>query len=452
MDPEGPEPMPTPENPNPISRRRFLSTTGAFGAGTVVGGAAFLTACGSSAKPAALSTTSSAAPVTTAATTTAAATTAAPTTAGATASSAAPAESTTTAPATTTTASSTEVTVSEPATKPTGKLEFANWQLYIGDDKEPKKTPTISGFIKKYGVDVNYQPVIDDNDTFTTKYQPDLEKGNAIGFDLVVLTSWMASRWIKKGWAQKFDAANFPNKKNVLSRLADETWDPGRASSIPWAIGQTAIAYYPKKTGFKITSVEQLFDPKLKGRVTFLSEMRDTVGLIMLAMGKDPSKPVMADALAAVARVDQARKSGQLRAIKGNNYTEDLGLGDIWACIAWSGDVAALQADHPDLEWVIPDAGAMSFVDNAMIPIGAKNKPAAEAFLNYVYDPAVAGPLYELIQYVPPVRGAGDKMTPDGAKNALVNPPPEVKLYEFGDLSEGDAAQLESAFAKASAG
>ena len=299
---------------------------------------------------------------------------------------------------------------------------------------------------------MNYQTVIDDNDTFTTKYQPDLQKGKAIGFDLVVLTSWMASRWIKKGWVQKFDAANFPNKKNVLQRLADETWDPGRASSIPWAIGQTAIAYYPSKVGFKITSVDQLFDAKLKGRVTFLSEMRDTVGLIMLSMGKDPSKPVVADALAAVAKVDQARRSGQLRAIKGNNYTEDLGLGDIWACMAWSGDVAALQADHPDLEWVIPDVGAMSFVDNAMIPIGAKNKPAAEAFLNYVYDPAVAGPLYELIQYVAPVQGAAATMSAAGAKNALVNPLAGAKLYEFGDMSENDAAQLEDAFAKATAG
>jgi spermidine/putrescine transport system substrate-binding protein len=342
--------------------------------------------------------------------------------------------------------------VAEPATKPTGKLEFANWQLYIEDDSNPRKSPTLANFIKKYGVDINYQTVIDDNDSFTTKYSPDLKKGRAIGFDLVVLTNWMAQRWVKAGWVQKFDPANFPDKVNVLDRLANPDWDPGRAMSIPWAQGQTGVAYYPDKVGGDLTSVDQLFDAKLKGRITFLSEMRDTVGLILLSQGKDPSKVVKADALAAIDKVDQARKSGQLRAVKGNSYTEDLGLGDTWACMAWSGDVAALQKDHPDLKWAPLSHGLMSFTDNAMIPIGAKNKVAAEAFLNYLYDPAVAGPLYEAIQYVSPVRGASDKMSAAAAKNPLINPPDSIKIYDWNELPDADTAELEDAFAKATAG
>jgi spermidine/putrescine transport system substrate-binding protein len=328
-------------------------------------------------------------------------------------------------------------------------VNFANWPFYIEDDKKPTSGATLKDFTEATGIKVNYKVAVDDNNDFTEKSRGQLEKGNYIGYDLTVLTSWMVARWIKNGWTETFDAANIPNKANVLDSQAGPSWDPQRTMSLPYAIGQVGIAYYPEKTGFEITSAKDLLDPRVKGRVTLLSEVRDCAGLFMLANGADPSKADLEGAKKAIDEIKKARDAGQFRAIKGNSYIEDLDLGDVYAAVAWSGDVASIQKDHPDLKWVLPKDGAMSFVDTFLIPKGAKNKAGAEKLINHFYDPAVSGPLFETIQYVSPVKGAGAKMSADAAKNPLVNPPADAKIYEFADLTEEQAEELETLYDEA---
>jgi spermidine/putrescine transport system substrate-binding protein len=328
------------------------------------------------------------------------------------------------------------------------KLVMHNWPLYIeGDD--PATSPTIQGFTKATGIEVDYTTAVEDNDDWFDKFSPDLAKGKGVGVDIVVLTSWMAARMVERKYVQAFDAANFPNKKNVLADLADSPWDKGRAATIPWAQGQTGIAYWPDKTGFEIKTMADLFDPRLKGRVTILSEMRDTVGLMLLQNGKKPEDATVADSLAAIKQIQAERDKGQFRKITGNSYTDDLGAQEAWASIAWSGDIAQLQAEKPGLRWVLPAAGAMSFTDWAMILLGAPNKAGAEKFLNYVYDPAVAGPLYEAITYRAPVQGALEKMSAEAQKNPLINPGAGVKLHEFRVLTPEEDEALTKAFSLA---
>ena len=103
------------------------------------------------------------------------------------------------------------------------KVRIATWPYYLEDDNNPQASPTVKSFTKATGYGVDYKLAVDDNSSFTTKYQPDLEKGNGIGFDVVVLTSWMASRWVQRGWAQAFTADGIPNKGNILDRMAVQT-------------------------------------------------------------------------------------------------------------------------------------------------------------------------------------------------------------------------------------
>jgi spermidine/putrescine transport system substrate-binding protein len=327
-------------------------------------------------------------------------------------------------------------------------LRIASWPLYTEDDQNPTKAPTIANFMKATGLKVDYQTAVDANDSFTTKYSPDLEKGKGIGFDVVVLTSWMVSQWIKKGWAQDISGANLPNRTNVIDRMANPSWDPGRSRSLPFAIGQVGIAYYPDKVGGEITSLKDLLDPKLKGRVTLLSEMRDTTGLFILANGVKPEEATVTQAKKAIDDIARARDAGQFRKIAGNSYIEDLGLGDVYAAVAWSGDVASLQKDNPDLKWVLPKDGAMSFVDTMLVPTGGDRDLAAQ-WMNWLYNPKVSGPLFEAINYTSPVKGAGDAMSSAAANNPLVNPPATADIHEFRDLTDDEADELEQAFAKA---
>ena len=366
----------------------------------------------------------------------------------------------TTEPTTEPTTSATPATTEAPSTsapapvdtakggEPGSTVQFVNWPLYIeGDDGA--KSPTLLGFTKATGIKVNYRPEIDGNDTFFTKYEPYLTKKQGIGADIIVLTTWMAARFIERGFVQPLDVSAFPNKANVIDAKADPSWDPGRRFSVPYAIGQTGIAYFPDKVGGRISSISDLLDPRLKNRVSVLDEWRDTVGLFMLDMGFDPSKGDIDQAKLAIDTIKKARDVGQFRKIAGNSYTDDLQTGEVWAAVAWSGDIANLKKDVPGIEFVLPTKGAMSFTDNAMIPIGADNPRGAAMLLNHLYDPAVAGPLYESIVYVPPVKGATKYMTPAGQANTFINPAPDAKLYDFAIISEADDQTLASLFVEA---
>ena len=120
----------------------------------------------------------------------------------------------------------------------------------------------------------------------------------------------------------------------------------------------TGIGYDPKLVGGDITSLNDLLtNPKLKGKVTMLTEMSDTIGVTMLANGDDPAKTTDATFTKAINRLQKAVDSGQIRQFTGNDYAPLLAKGDICACLAWSGDMVQLQADHPDLKWVLPDSG-----------------------------------------------------------------------------------------------
>jgi spermidine/putrescine transport system substrate-binding protein len=331
-----------------------------------------------------------------------------------------------------------------------GSFKLATWVFYIdGDDAAPQDAPTIKAFRDETGIDIDYTVDVDDNASFTATVQPKLEQGEAIGYDLVVLTSWMCDRWIQKGWAAELDDSKLPNKSNLLSRMADPAWDPGRKYTLPYAEGQVGIAYYPDEVGFEIKDVKDLLDPRIKGKVTILSEMRDSLGMFMLSEGIDPSTASVEEAKEALVLIEEARDKGQFRKITGNSYTDDLGARDAVAAIAWSGDVVALQAENPDLVWVAPEAGQVSFVDTMLIPANAVNAEQAHAWMNFLYDPTVSGPLFEFISYVSPVEGAADNMSDDARSNLLINPPADAKIVEFRTLTETEADDLENAFAQA---
>ena len=241
-------------------------------------------------------------------------------------------------------------------------VNWSNWPEYIDVDDKTKKHPTLDEFTAATGIKVNYTEDVNDNDEFFAKIKPQLDAGRDTGRDTFCLTDWMASRLIQLGWVQKLDKTNIPNAANLEDALVNVEFDKGRVYSLPWQSGFTGIAYNPASTGGKkVESVDQLLtDPALKGKVTLLTEMRDTIGLVMLAQGKDPSNFTDDDFNAAIADIQAAKDKGQIRSFTGNDYAKGLASGDIAACFAWTGDVVQLQADNPKLGYVLPSTGTCS--------------------------------------------------------------------------------------------
>ncbi|MFE3325648.1 spermidine/putrescine ABC transporter substrate-binding protein [Streptomyces sp. NPDC059176] len=335
-------------------------------------------------------------------------------------------------------------------------VNFSNWTQYIDISDDEKGHPTLSAFAKRTGVQVKYTEDINDNVEFFGKIRPQLAAGQDTGRDLICVTDWLAARIIRLGWAQKLDPANLPHAfANLSPQFRNPDWDPGRAHSYPWAGISTVIAYNAKATGGrKIESVSQLLeDPQLKGRVAFLSEMRDTVGMALLDMGKDPAKVTDDDFNAAIAKVQKAVDKKQIRRFTGNDYTSDLDKGDIAACLAWAGDLVQLRMDNPNIQFVVPDAGYMTSSDNLLVPVKARHKTNAEKLIDYYYELPVAAELAAYINYVCPVEGVGPELTkidPALAQNTLILPDKAMaaKSHAFRSLSSKEETAYEEKFAK----
>ncbi len=323
-------------------------------------------------------------------------------------------------------------------------LRISNWPLYI--DKQ-----TVPDFEKATGAKVEYTEDINDNGEFFAKIDEPLKRNQSIDRDVIVLTDWMAGRLIKLGYVAPLDDAKFPNKANLVDAVKDVSFDPGRKYSVPWLSGMTGVGYNPKKTGRELTSINDIFDPKYKGQVTMLTEMRDTLGLVMLGMGKDPTKVTKADVAAAAAKIKKARTSGQIRKFTGNDYAEDLAAGNIAIAFAWSGDIQGLAADNPDLKWIAPKEGAMLYSDNMLIPKTSDRQDLAMAWINYVYDPKHSAQIVAGAPYLSDAKGTGAelaKIAPALASSPLVNPPDELRarLHVFRALSDAEDTEYNRIF------
>jgi spermidine/putrescine transport system substrate-binding protein len=326
-------------------------------------------------------------------------------------------------------------------------LRFSNWTLYIDRDEKTKKSPTLEQFKQKTGVPVNYVEDINDNATYFGKIQRPLSQGQSIDRDIVVLTdnSRFPGVLIKRGWAEKLDKGAIPNIENLQDSLAHPSFDPNREYSLPWQSGMTGIASNLKLTKKPVTSIDELLDdPKLKGKVTLLTEMADAMSLVMLANGDDPSKVDDASFDRAYKRIEKAVKNDQIRQFTGNDYTGPLSKGDLHAAMSWSGDVVQLTADNPNLQWHLPEAGGDIWTDNMLIPQGG-DVYTASTFMNFVYDPEIAAQIAAYVNYVSPVKGAKEELTkidPKLANNPLIFPDEEtlskVKIFDSEALSNED--------------
>ena len=343
-------------------------------------------------------------------------------------------------------------------------LNFSNWPAYM-DQKRIEQggekvtiLPTLEDFQKQSGITVNYTTDVNDNSEFFEKVRNQLAACESTERDLFVLTDWMAARMIDLGWLQELDHDNLTNvDANLTASLQAPDWDPNRDYSVPWQSGLTGIAYNSALTG-EVRSFEELLTRSdLKGQVTLLTEMRDTMLFMLLVTGADPADFTDDEWGVALDRLQQAVDDGQIRAFNGNNYLQDLTNGNVAACEAWSGDVIITQYDNPDIKFVVPEEGVSLWSDNMLVPNKAEHKTNAEELMNYYYDPEVAATLAAWVNYICPVEGARAAMEtidPSLVDNVLIFPDEQMmsQTRSMMALDEETARQYEEDFAQVTGG
>ena len=330
-------------------------------------------------------------------------------------------------------------------------LNFSNWPLYI-DPIKAKDTSTLEEFEKQSGIQVNYTTDVNSNTDFFGKVRNQLAACQPTGRDIFVLTDWMAGKMIDLGWLQQLDKDNLPNvQANLIDNLRSPGFDPERKYSVPWQSGLTGIAYNSELTE-KVSSFEELLTrPDLKGKVTLLNEMRDTMLFMLLLVGANPEKFTDEEFQQAIDRLQEAVDAGQIRRFTGNDYKQDLQSGNVVACEAWSGDVIQLQFGDPKFKFVAPEEGLALWSDNMLVPNKATHKTNAEKLMNFYYDPMNAAELAAWVNYICPVDGAQDamrKLHPGLADNQLIFPDADflAQTYDFMTLTEQQDKKYQTMF------
>jgi spermidine/putrescine transport system substrate-binding protein len=336
-------------------------------------------------------------------------------------------------------------------------VRWGNWPLYLDFDEESKTYPTLVKFSESTGIDAQYFEDYNDNDEFFGKVQAQLKLGEDIGYDVVTPTDWMAARWIRLGYTQKFDLANIPNAGNILDSLKSPSYDPMRESTLTWQGIMAGFGWNTEKNPKGIRTLDELFAPQNKGKIVVLSEMRDTIGVILLAQGVDITTVTEDQFMNAVDFMAGKISDGWIRGVKGNEYAEDLTSGDATAVIGWSGDMFILANENEGkFDFAIPESGGTISGDNLMIPSTASptGKTNGEKLINYYYDPAVAAEVAAYVNYVCPVQGAQaemEKIAPELATSEYIFPSENTssRLNVFRSLTPAEESTWAEAFQQA---
>lgn len=331
-----------------------------------------------------------------------------------------------------------------------GTLRVSNWPLYMADG-------FIAAFQTASGITVDYKEDYNDNEQWFAKVKEPLSRKQDIGADLVVPTEFMAARVKGLGWLNEISEAGVPNRKNLRQDLLDSKVDEGRKYTAPYMTGMVGLAYNRAATGRDIRTIDDLWDPAFKGRVSLFSDVQDGLGMIMLSQGNSPENPTTESITKAVDLVREQKDRGQIRRFTGNDYADDLAAGNIAVAQAYSGDVVQLQADNPDLQFIVPESGGDWFIDTMVIPYTTQNQKAAEAWIDYVYDRANYAKLVAFTQYVPALSDMTDelaKIDPASAENPLINPPAEMqaKLKSWAALTDEQTLEFNTLYAAVTGG
>ncbi len=335
-------------------------------------------------------------------------------------------------------------------------VRWANWPLYLDFNEDSKEYPTLKAFEAATGITATYTEDIDDNNTFYGKVQGQLSIGSDIGYDVVTPTDWMASRWIEQGYAQKLNAENIPNKSNIRQVLQDVPFDSGRNYSLTWQSGFAGFGWNVEKIPAGVRTIEDLFKPANKGRIVVLSELRDTMGIILQYQGVDPSKSFTEDQyMNAIDFLKGKIADGFIRKVRGNSYSEDLVNGDAVAVIGWSGDLFILKSENDGkFDFAIPESGGTLWSDNMLIPSTSTHKKNAELLMNYYYEPAVAAQVAAYVNYICPVEAAQpelEKIDPELAASPFIFPDAATleKVKVFRPLTADEQTNFQTAFDEA---
>ena len=307
------------------------------------------------------------------------------------------------------------------------ELHLYTWADYV-------KPELVQRFEKEQGCRV----VIDTFDSNESMYAK--LKAGATGYDVITPSSYMARLMLKQGMLRDLDKALLPNIKNVDPDYLRIAVDREMRYSVPYMLTTTGIGYLKGKVKNFQPSWAVFDRADLKGRMTMLNDMRETIGAALKFLGY--SINTRSEAELAKARDVVIRWKRNLAKFENEQYKPGLGSGEFSVVHGYSGDIFQVQAENADIEFVVPKEGTSLSSDDLVVPKDAKQAALAHAFINFLHDPKVAAENSNFISYLCPNKPSYTFLDKELRENPAVFLPADLKAKcEVIEDLEGDNAK-----------
>jgi spermidine/putrescine transport system substrate-binding protein len=304
--------------------------------------------------------------------------------------------------------------------EPGGTVHFANWPLYLDQAKDDAGNvfhPSLQAFTEETGITVNYEAVIQSNEEFFGKLRPEFEAGTQDDWDIIVITNGRQLNVLfANGYVYKLPTDMRPHfDANAATFVRDPDYDPGNVYSMAWQGGFTGVGYDTTKVNGEITKLDDLANPSIVGQNTVGMLTADMPDFVMINLGIDPTTSGPEEWKEAAAWLQMQKDSGTVRQYYDQGYIDDFVAGNTPVSMAWSGDILyyKIWAGYPDFEYVFTEGGALQWLDNMLVPVGAPNAPGAIQVMDWVYQPEIATMITEWVLYLSPANGVQELIVAD---------------------------------------
>jgi len=321
-------------------------------------------------------------------------------------------------------------------------INVYNWGQYIseGDDG---CMDVIAEFEKAYpNIKVNYV-TFDSNETMYTKMA-----GGGITVDVIIPSDYMVGRLRSENMLMELNFNNIPNFRYVDERFQNPSYDPENKYSVPYAWGTVGIIYNTKYVDeADVTGWELLWNEDYAGKILMFDNSRDAFAIAQCRLGYDMNTTDEAELLECAKLLEQQRPVVQQYIM--DQVFDLMENEEAWIAPYYAGDYLTMAGENEDLAFYLPeDQGFNLFTDAMCIPKCAKEKEAAELFINFLCDPEIAGANMDWICYSTPISAAKEYMDPEAISSPVSYPGEEALKNgtSFAYLPEEISRYVESLF------
>ncbi len=272
-------------------------------------------------------------------------------------------------------------------------LYVYNWGEYISDGADDTLDVN-AAFEEKYGIEVVYE-TYDNNEVMYSKL-----KGGGVSYDVVIPSDYMIQRMITEDMLQPIDFSNIPNYKYIPEKYKNLAHDPKNEYSVPYTVGMVGLIYNTEMVEEAPDSWTALWDENYENSILMFNNPRDAFAIAQSVLGMDYNNE--SDVSWRVAAELLKEQKNVSPAYVNDEVFLKMEAGEAAMAPYYAGDFLTMKDNNPALEFVYPKEGVNFFVDGACVLKGAKNKLAAELYINFLLDPEVALANAEYICYASP--------------------------------------------------